>query len=158
MCYELGKVPRLVEEVLYPLTMPAGDVVVHGLVELLALDDAGSLLALERTWGPEVGMILNLFEIRWAETAVDVDRSRLSPAARRLRVLVKRRILDFAKLPILLGNFEGLTFGPPLPDGGESLLVVGDNNNTECAPPAQGHLQDLAQLQPTRLLLFMLRR
>ena len=31
--------------------------------ELLALDDGGRFLALERTWGPEVGMVMQLFEL-----------------------------------------------------------------------------------------------
>ena len=88
-----------------------------------------------------------------AAGAGEVDRSRLSPAARGLRALARRRVLDFSRLPILLDNFEGLSFGPPLPDGGESLLVLGDNDNTECEPPAS-----LARLRPTKLLLFRLRR
>lgn len=143
--FELEPEPRLAGELLYPLVMPAGDVVVHGLVELLALDDAGRLLALERTFARDLGMRVKLFELR-------LDRAD-DAAGRTLPVLAKREVLDFATLPILLDNLEGLTFGPPLADGGETLLAVGDNDNTECAPPTS-----LAGMRPTQFLLFRLRR
>jgi len=151
--YRLETVPKLVGEMLYPLRLPEGNVVAHGLVELLALDDSGRLLAMERTWGPEIGMIIKLFEIRLAVTRSQVDRSRLSRTAETLPVLDKRQILDFKDLPIVLDNFEGLTLGPPLPDGSESLLIVGDNDNTGCQAPSSP-----GPLRPTKFLLFRLRR
>lgn len=151
--FELGATPRLVAEHLYPLVQPRGDIVVHGLVELQALDDGGRFLALERTYGHDVGMVVKMFEIRLGETLDRVDRSRLEPAARDLPVVRKRLVLDFRELPIRLDNFEGLTLGPPLPGGGESLLVLGDNDNTDC----QATINPLA-MRPTKLLLFRLRR
>lgn len=152
--FEVAPVLRQVGEVLYPLVVPPGDdVKVQGLVELLALDDAGRFLALERVWGPRTGMVIELYEIQLDRTRQEGNRSRLSPAARHLPVLDKRLVLDLDRLPILLDNFESLTFGPPLADGGETLLMVGDNDNTECQPPRQ-----LSQLRPTKFLLFRLRR
>ena len=142
--------PRLEAELLYPLVQPEGEIVVHGLVELQALDDDGHLLALERTFGHDVGMVVKLFEVRLGETLTGVDRSRLEPAARDLPILKKRLVLDFADLPILLDNFEGLTLGPTLPGGSESLLVLGDNDNVECRNPLA--------LRPTKILLFRLHR
>ncbi len=143
----------LAHQYLYPLTMPEGDIVVHGLVELQALDDAGHLLAMERTFGRDAGLTVQLFEIRLSETRRQTDRSRISPAARSLPVLDKRRILDFGELPILLDNLEGLTLGPRLKSGSETLLVIGDNDNPGCLPPTR-----LAQMRPTKFLLFHLRR
>ena len=151
--FETPAVPRLAGEFLYPLTPPAGNVVAHGLVELLALDDSGHLLALERTWGPELGMLIRLFEIRLDSLRQRADRSTLSPAARSLPILDKQLLLDFKELPILLDNFEGMSFGPRLADGSESLLILGDNDNTDCHPP-----QQLSDLRPTKFLLFRLRR
>jgi hypothetical protein len=151
--YRVEEVPRLVSQVLYPLEYPDGDIVVHGLVELQALDDEGRLLAMERTFGYDVGMIVKLFEIDLGRTAGDADRSSLSPEAAELPVLVKRPVLDFAELPVTLDNFEGLTLGPPLPDGTESLLVLGDNDNTDCQPTLNP-----VKMRPTKLLLFRLRR
>jgi len=151
--FRLAKVPQLVGEYLYPLRHPEGDVVVHGLVELLALDDAGRFLALERTFGHDIGMILRLFEIHLGATAPEADRAHLSPQARELPVLLKRPLaLEFGELGIELDNFEGLTLGPRFADGSESLLIVGDNDNTECHPPGN------AKLRPTKFLLFKLHR
>ncbi|MCP3958199.1 MAG: esterase-like activity of phytase family protein [bacterium] len=150
---DLGSEARRFEEALYPLVMPEGDVVVHGLVELLALDDDGHLLAMERTYAHDRGLTVRLYEVHFSQHRADPDRSRLSPEAESLPVLDKRPLLDFGKLPVLLDNLEGLTLGPRLADGSESLLVVGDNDNTECQPPTS-----LAQMRPTKLLLFRLKR
>ncbi len=154
--FEDRHVPVLVGEFLYPLRIPEGKVVAHGLVELLALDNAGRLLAMERTWGPEIGMLIKLFEVhldaaRSDATQSDVDRSGLSPAAHTLPVLDKQLLLDFKELPILLDNLEGLAFGPRFADGSQSLLVLGDNDNTACQPPRR-----LTQMRPTKFLLFRL--
>ncbi len=65
--FELEPAPRLAGQYLYPLTLPAGDILVHGLVELLALDDAGHLLAMERTYGRDIGLTARLFEVRLAD-------------------------------------------------------------------------------------------
>ncbi len=151
--FELEPSPRRVGEYLYPLIVPEGDVKVQGLVELLALDNTGRFLAMERVWGPTVGMDVDLYEIRLGRRRAEADRSRLSPVARALPVLDKRPVLDFNQLPIVLDNLEGLTFGPPLASGGETLLVIGDNDNTQCQPPRQP-----SQLRPTKFLLFQLRR
>ncbi len=137
--FEVGATLRPAGERLYPLTWPAGDILVHGLVELQALDDAGHLLALERTYGRDVGMVVRLFETHFDDHDGDVEGT---------AVLRKRRIVDFADLPIPSDNYEGLTLGPPLADGGETLLVLGDNDNVDCSP----------QLRSTKLLLFRLRR
>lgn len=151
--YALEPTPRLAAEVLYPLTYPAGEIVVHGLVELLALDDRGRFLALERTWGPQVGMVVKLFEFSLDEARGRPAPSRISPPSQTLPVIAKRLVLDFADLPIVLDNFEGLTLGPRLADGSESLLVLGDNDNVDCAPPKK-----LSDLRPTKLLLFRMER
>ncbi len=149
---------RVAGQYLYPLTMPEGDILVHGLVELLALDDAGHLLAMERTYGHDAGLTVRLFEIRLTQTRGPealsrIERPRLSPETSSLPVLDKRQVLDFGRLPIMLENLEGLSFGPRLADGSETLLVLGDNDNTECRP-----LTSLSQMRPTKFLLFRLRR
>jgi hypothetical protein len=40
----------------------------------------------------------------------------------------KRLLLDLNDLGITLDNVEGLTFGPQLSDGRQSLILVSDNN------------------------------
>jgi 3-phytase len=108
-----------------------------GLTELLALDDV-RLIALERA------CLVNL-AMRTVRNAVQlylVDVSRATDiAGRRGRDLTRARaasktlLLDFDSLvpqlpPALanLDNFEALTFGPPLPGGQRTLIVVSDDN------------------------------
>jgi hypothetical protein len=40
----------------------------------------------------------------------------------------KQLLFDLNTLGIRLDNLEGMAFGPRLPDGSQSLLVVSDNN------------------------------
>ena len=45
-----------------------------------------------------------------------------------LRPVKKSLLLDLRTLGIPLDNVEGMTFGPDLPDGRRSLVLVSDNN------------------------------
>jgi hypothetical protein len=103
---------------------------VNGLVELLPLDDR-HLIAMERSFSvgaPGTGNTIKLYEVslRHAGTAS------------------KRLLLDLDDLGVPLDNVEGLTFGPRLPGGRRSLVLVSDNN--------------FAASQFTQFLLFALRR
>jgi 3-phytase len=40
-------------------------------------------------------------------------------------------VLDFDHLGITLDNVEGMTFGPELPDGRRTLVLVSDDNFSE---------------------------
>lgn len=46
----------------------------------------------------------------------------------KLRVMDKELVLDLIILGIKLDNIEGMTFGPSLPSGERSLILVSDNN------------------------------
>ena len=128
---------RQVAEYRYPLRRPEGEVVAHGLVEILALEE-DRFFALERTYAFDRGLTVRLFVADPPTTDGGLVRKAL--------------LLDFAEAGIELENYEGLALGPPLPDGGESLLVVGDNDDTACATPPE------ERTRPTRFLLFRLRR
>jgi len=101
----------------------------NGLVELLAIDNT-NLLSLERSYSNGVGNTILLFEVS-LETASDiqnidsiseeVDIGEIQPADKRL-------LLDLRSLNIPLDNIEGMTFGPTLPDGRRSLILISDNN------------------------------
>jgi hypothetical protein len=56
----------------------------------------------------------------------------------------KKLVLDLSTLDIDLDNLEGMTLGPRLPDGSQSLLLVSDDNFTD--------------EQMTQFLLFRLKR
>ncbi len=45
-----------------------------------------------------------------------------------IQVVEKQLLLDLTELGIPLDNIEGITFGPDLPNGERSLILVSDNN------------------------------
>lgn len=150
LVYRLDETPHLVGQALYPLDRPAGDLVVHGLSELLALDDDGRFLALERTFLRDRGFVNRVFELRLPSPPSDLAAGD-EPAAP--LPVVKRLVADFADLGLPLQNYEALAFGPRLRGGAETLLVLADNDKPSC-PPRADHIPIL----PSRLLLFRLER
>lgn len=108
----------------------------NGLTELVALGPT-AFLSLERAClldGP--GRARNRIAIYHVEVGGAEDVSEV-PSLRTatVRGATKRLVLDFdtiiERLPPeldYLDNFEGMTFGPTLPDGGRTLLVVSDDN------------------------------
>jgi 3-phytase/alkaline phosphatase D len=111
---------------------PPGDFADNGLVELAALDNAGTLLALERSYASGVGNTVKLFEtsIKGATDVSGMDAlwDEGTGAAVPFEPMSKALVVDFADLGISPDNLEGMTLGPKLPDGRRLLIVVSDNN------------------------------
>ncbi|QLH38910.1 MAG: esterase-like activity of phytase family protein [Defluviicoccus sp.] len=99
----------------------------NGLVEMLALDNTGTLLALERSYASGVGNSIRLYEVH-TQAASDVSGFEAVHGLSIDAVADKRLLLDLADLGITLDNVEGMTFGPVLEDGRQSLILVSDNN------------------------------
>ncbi|OUL36488.1 hypothetical protein BV372_07405 [Nostoc sp. T09] len=101
---------------------------VSGLPDLVALDNQGSFLSLERSF-TGLGFAVFLFQIS-LEGADDIQHidSLLSLNSQKIRPVQKKLLLDLRNLEVLLDNIEGLTLGPTLPDGQRSLILVSDNN------------------------------
>ncbi|MEM7556183.1 MAG: phytase, partial [Cyanobacteria bacterium P01_A01_bin.84] len=105
----------------------------NGLVELLAIDDDGTLLALERAFSVGKGNTVKLYEIK-TQGALNVSQENdLFNEADNVPfeidpTVTKREILDVSDLGVIPDNLEGITFGSQLPDGRQSLIVVSDNN------------------------------
>ncbi|NJL44954.1 MAG: esterase-like activity of phytase family protein [Leptolyngbyaceae cyanobacterium SM2_3_12] len=126
--------------------VPADGFATNGLVELLALDNNGTFLALERAFSTGVGNTVKLYQVN-AQGALDVsgladlfrdepledDGAILPPGPFAIDPAVtKTELLDFeADLGITPDNLEGITLGPVLEDGRQSLIVVSDNNFSE---------------------------
>ncbi len=117
--------------------IPADGFADNGLVELLAIDNNGTLLALERSFAVGVGNTIRLYEVStqgaldvssqsdlfWEEEGVTFE---IDPAVN------KRLLVDLqADLGVTPDNVEGMTLGPILPDGRQSLILVSDNNFNE---------------------------
>ena len=112
---------------------------INGLVELLALD-VRTLLALERGYIEDSGRPgTGVNRIRIYRVSLDdaTDVSAIDSIKGRADIVgvKKTLLLDLAKTPGLsqdlypaLDNFEGMTFGPTLPDGRRTLVIVSDDN------------------------------
>jgi hypothetical protein len=106
----------------------------NGLVELLALDNRGTFLALEGSFSagaPGTGNTIKLYEVRLNE-ASDISGIDSLDAINinTVRPVEKRLVLNFdtLSLPTGLDNVEGMTLGPVLPNGQQSLVLASDNN------------------------------
>jgi hypothetical protein len=110
--------------------VPAGSFAVNGLVELVSLNNQ-FFLAMERSFSvgaPGTGNTIKLYAIKLAG-ADDVNGiDSLAPTLDQIRPVEKTLVLDLDELGIPLDNVEGMAFGPELPDGRRSLLLVSDNN------------------------------
>ena len=118
---------------------PPGGFADNGLVELLALDNTGTFLSLERSFASGVGNNLRLYEVR-LQGATDISQFEslaIDPNNPNNglfdvdAVAQKRLLIDFDTLGISLDNSEALSFGPILPNGRQSLIIASDNNFRE---------------------------
>jgi hypothetical protein len=103
---------------------------VNGLVELLPLNNE-FLLSMERSFSvgiPGTGNSIKLYRVA-LPGADDVNGfDSLATLLGALRPAEKTLLLDLDTLGIPLDNVEGMAFGPTLPDGRRSLVLVSDNN------------------------------
>jgi hypothetical protein len=112
-----------------------------GLVDLLAIDNRGTFLALERSFAVGQGNTIKIYEVKLpGVTDISAIESLTSLTAAQLQAIVpaqKRLLLnlDSLKLPNSDGNhptgtdnIEGIAFGPKLADGRQSIVLVSDNN------------------------------
>ncbi|MDZ8224740.1 esterase-like activity of phytase family protein [Nostoc sp. ChiVER01] len=99
-----------------------------GLPDLLALDNQGHFLSLERSF-TGLGFAISLFQVS-LEGSDDIHQinSLLAVDSKNIKPVQKKLLLDLRTLDVLLDNIEGLTLGPKLPDGQQSLILISDNN------------------------------
>ncbi|MEH2113443.1 esterase-like activity of phytase family protein [Nostoc sp.] len=99
-----------------------------GLPDLLALDNQGHFLSLERSF-TGLGFAISLFKVS-LEGADDIHNidSLLAVDSKNIKPVQKKLLLDLRTIDVLLDNIEGLTLGPKLPDGQQSLILISDNN------------------------------
>jgi len=109
--------------------VPATNFSVNGLVELLPFNDE-YMLAMERSFSvgaPGTGNTIKLYYVSFTRTT-NVDGVDSIAGIGRLQTAQKTLLLDLRTLGIPLDNVEGMTLGPQLPDGRQSLVLVSDNN------------------------------
>jgi 3-phytase len=110
--------------------VPSTQFAVNGLVELLPLNNQ-FLLAMERSFSvgaPGTGNTIKLYRVA-LPGADDVNGfDSLATLLDDLQPVAKALLLDLDTLGLPLDNVEGMAFGPTLPDGRRSLVLVSDNN------------------------------
>jgi hypothetical protein len=118
----------LVSEHAYPVDPVPRGALSNGLAEILAVDQAGHFLSLERSFGPLVGFGVKLYQITTSGATDTSTIDSLKGPLRGVQPIRKKLLLDLSELGIRLDNLEGMTLGPRLPDGSQSLLLVSDDN------------------------------
>lgn len=114
------------EKVAYP-ALPAGAFKVNGVTEMLYAG-AGKLLTVERSFSTgSFAFVIKVFLADLSKAGnVAGDASLIQTPPR--YPAVKKLLLDMSTLGIVIDNIEGVTFGPLLPNGHQTLLFVADNN------------------------------
>ena len=106
--------------------VPAGAFADNGLVDLQALDNCGTFLAMERSFAVGVGNTVVLFE---TTTRGATDVSGWMALNQPYDPMPKNLVADLEQdLGVVPDNVEGMIFGPVLPDGRITLILVSDNN------------------------------
>lgn len=128
--YHLNK-RRVHREYVYrtdPVVDPSPIFTVNGLVELLPLNNQ-FLLAMERSFSVGAGNTIRLYRVA-LPGATNVAGVEDIDQLKKVRRAQKTLLLDLDVLGLTLDNLEGMTLGPRLPDGRQSLILVSDNNFT----------------------------
>ncbi|MGA9383197.1 MAG: esterase-like activity of phytase family protein [Phormidium sp.] len=122
--------PIIISEHLYPLSPNPPGAIYHGVTDLLAIDQAGRFLSLERSFGL-TGFGAKVYQI-FTGAATDTSRiASLKGETTAVQPIKKQLLLDLKELGIRLDNLEGITFGPRLSDGSQSLILMSDDNFKE---------------------------
>lgn len=121
---QLAYVPDALPEHLRLLSRHA----VNGVSDILA-DGPDHMLVLERSYAPARGFGARIYRIR-TDRAAGTDTlplQQLTPDNH--RPVDKALLLDLSQAGLRsVDNLEGMSWGPPLPDGRRVLLLVSDNN------------------------------
>jgi hypothetical protein len=119
-----------------PWAEPSAIFGVNGIVELLPIDDVGTMLAMERSFsvGGVLGggtgnvVVINELSTQGATDVSGFDALYDGGSPIFFTPVSQQEIFAFDGLGIPIDNIEGMTFGPPLADGRQTLVIVSDNN------------------------------
>jgi hypothetical protein len=107
--------------------LAAGAFMINGVPDILYAGD-NKLLVMERSFSTgRMACTIRLFitDVSKAANIAAVSSLKQSPP---VKPLPKRLLLNMDALGIYVDNVEGMTFGPTLPNGHKTLVMVADNN------------------------------
>ena len=105
---------------------PPGSFKINGVADILALNDH-QLIVLERSFSTGRKPCTIKIYLAELENAVDVSNVPSLPGTSN-KFISKRLLLNMDDLGIYTDNIEGVTLGPKLPNGHQSIIFVADNN------------------------------
>ncbi|WP_410667099.1 esterase-like activity of phytase family protein [Amycolatopsis sp. cmx-4-68] len=118
------------QEPIFASPVPAGAFATTGVSSMLAVDQADptKFLMMERSFVTGVGNKVRVYEID-TKGATNVLNVTSLAEAKHVKPVKKRLLFDAADLGLsTVDNLEGMTWGPKLPNGERSLIIVSDNN------------------------------
>ncbi|MER5225850.1 esterase-like activity of phytase family protein [Streptomyces flaveus] len=108
-----------------PLPAPVGTYSAdRGVSEILAVNET-DYLTVERSFASGVGFAIRLY---WTSTIGATDVSGKEALSGTEKPMPKKLLYDFTTSGTDADNVEGITWGPALPDGSRSLVLVADDN------------------------------
>ena len=114
------------DPVAYPPT-PADKFMVNGVPDILSVSDK-KLIVLERSFSTgRLPCTIKIF-IADLEKATDSKENISLVQTPPAKMVSKKLLLNMDSLGIYVDNVEGITFGPTLPNGHKTFLLVTDNN------------------------------
>ncbi len=114
-----------IDPVAYPVTPPSG-FRVNGISDILFLDN-DHLLVVERSYS--TGRLTCTIKVYLTDISDAKDISSIdSFKDTAIPVLPKKLLLNMDSLGIFIDNIEGVTLGPRLDNGKQSLIFIADNN------------------------------
>ncbi|MEQ1624289.1 MAG: esterase-like activity of phytase family protein [Sediminibacterium sp.] len=116
----------LLDPVAYPAT-PATAFKVNGVPDIYAIGN-NKLLIMERSFSSgRLPCTIKIFEVDLSG-AEDISKNASLIASPPAKPLTKKLLLNMDNLGIYVDNIEGMCFGPTLPNGHKTLVMVADNN------------------------------
>ena len=111
--------------VAYPAN-PATGFKLNGVPDILSIGN-NKLLVMERSFSTgRLSCTIKIF-IAGLDGATDISTMALKGASN-FTPVTKKLLFNMDDLGIYIDNIEGMTFGPPLPNGHKTLLFIADNN------------------------------
>ena len=122
----IGQYAYTLDPVAYP-SSPADAFKVNGIPDILAINKK-QLLVLERSFSTgRLPCTIKIFiaNMKGATNIINTVSLKETPAAKQMK---KKLLLNMDALGVYIDNVEGVTFGPTLPNGHGTLVLVADNN------------------------------
>ena len=114
------------DPIAYPAT-PENGFKINGIPDILSAGN-DQLIVLERSFSTgRLPCTIKIFlaDLKGATNIKNNASLKLTPAA---KPVIKKLLLNMDSLGLYIDNVEGITFGPTLPNGHRTLILVADNN------------------------------